>query len=179
MFSTAKAFIFGNPWMILAVVAGLAASHGYAYITGGSHERGTIAKEQLIAERKYQADYQKAIERGNEYAKQLVSRETEIVYRTKEVIRNVTQVTTGKPCLSDAALRMLNYRPGNAAVPEAPSKPIAEDATAATIPRITHGLPNINALAVLNIGRVRLCAGLLDDPRDNHGASHPAHPAFG
>ena len=130
MFSTAKAFIFGNPWVILAVVAGLAASHGYAYITGGSHERGTIAKAQLISERKYQADYQKAIERGNEYAKQLVLRETEIVYRTKEIIRNVPQVTTGKPCLNRAALRMLNSRPSNPAVPEATSKPITEDATA-------------------------------------------------
>ena len=164
MFGTAKALIFGNPWVILGIVAALAASHGYAIYYGKSLERGKAAKVRLAAERKYQADYQKSIARGNDYAKQLAERETVIVYRTKEVIRNVPQVTTGKPCLSDAALRMLNYRPGNAAVPEAPSKPIAEDATAlaATDTDVAYFISDAN-------GQYETCAARLNTLIDYFG----------
>ena len=119
-----------NPWVVLAVVAALAGSHAYIYSLGKTREKDAAAQIQLKAKKKYQADYQLAIARGNTLAQQLATRETEIVYRTKEVIKNVPQVTTGRPCLSSAAISMLNYRPDTNAVPEATGKPAPEDAAA-------------------------------------------------
>ena len=119
-----------NPWIVLAIVASLAGSHAYVYSLGKTREKDAAAQIQLKAERAYQVNFQKAVTRANELAGQLASRETEIVYRTKEVIKHVPQVTTGKPCLNPAAVRMLNARPDSPAVPQAPGKPVAEDAAA-------------------------------------------------
>lgn len=117
-----------NPWVVLAIVAALAGSHAYMYSLGKTRERDAAAQVQLKAERTYQVNFQKAVTRANDLSKLLAERETEIVYRTKEVIKHVPQVTTGRPCLNPAAVRMLNARPSSPAVPEATGKPITEDA---------------------------------------------------
>ena len=88
MFGTAKAFIFSNPWMILAVVAALAASHGYAYISGKSGERNTQAAEKLVA-------VQRAIEQSQLIAKQDADIAAANI-QTVERIRTVTRTIRAK-----------------------------------------------------------------------------------
>lgn len=124
-----RAWLMGlNPWVVLAVLAALAGSHAYMYSLGKTREKDAAAQVQLKAERAYQVNFQKAITRANELSKQLASRETEIVYKTREVTKNVTSVTTGRACLSAAAVSLLNTRPNSPAMPEATGTPIAENA---------------------------------------------------
>ena len=117
------------PYRLIATVGLVVAVAGFLYAAGytNGNKRATdaCAAEKLAAVQKYQAEYQKAVDRANVLAQKLATRETEIVYRTKEVIKNVPQVTTGKPCLNSAAVRMLNYRGDDNAVPVAPGKPAA------------------------------------------------------
>ena len=83
MFGAAKAFIFGNPWVILAVVAALSASHSYAYLTGRLHERNANAAEKLVA-------VQRAIEQAQSIAKQDAEFAADNL-KTVTLIRTVTR----------------------------------------------------------------------------------------
>ena len=116
------------PYRILAIISLVALFTGSVYAMGyskGNKRAVANCEAAKMAElKKYQAEYQKAVDRANVLAQKLATRETEIVYRTKEVIKNVPQVTTGKPCLNSAAVRMLNHR--GDAVPETPGKPATE-----------------------------------------------------
>ena len=107
------------------VVAFLGSFYAYAQHRQFKADQAVSTAEKLAAVQKYQAEYQKAVERANILAQKLATRETEIVYRTKEVIKNVPKVTTGKPCLNSAAVRMLNHR-GDSTVPETTGKPATE-----------------------------------------------------
>lgn len=117
------------PYRLIAILSLVVLFTGSVYAMGYSkgNKRATDACEAAkVAElKKYQAEYQKAVERGNVLAQKLATRETEIVYRTKEVIKNVPQVTDGRTCLNSAAVRMLNAR-GDSTVPETPGKPATE-----------------------------------------------------
>ena len=117
------------PYRLIAIIGFMAALALSGYVMGrgdGKKLATADCEASKNAElKKYQAEYQKAVDRANVLAKKLATRETEIVYRTREVIKNVPQVTTGKPCLNSAAVRMLNHR-GNDAVPEATGKPAPE-----------------------------------------------------
>ena len=106
------------------VVALLGSVYAMGYTKGNKRATADCEAAKMVELKKYQAEYQKAVDRANVLAQKLATRETEIVYRTKEVIKHVPQVTTGKPCLNSAAVRMLNHR--GEAVPEAPGKLAAE-----------------------------------------------------
>lgn len=118
------------PYRILATIGLLVAFVGsvyaFAYAKGFKSATADCDAGKLAAVQKYQAEYQKAVDRANVLAQKLATRETEIVYRTKEVIKNVPKVTDGKSCLNSAAVRMLNYRGDADALPEAPGKPAPE-----------------------------------------------------
>ena len=117
------------PYRLIAtiglVVAFTAGVYAMGYTKGNKHATDACSAEKLAAVQKYQAEYQKAVDRANALAQKLATRESKIIYRTKEVIKNVPKVTTGKSCLNSAAVRMLNYR-DNSAVPETPGKPAPE-----------------------------------------------------
>ena len=117
------------PYRLIALIGLMVALALTGYVKGrgdGKKLATADCEAAKVAElKKYQAAYQKAVDRANVLAQKLATRETEIVYRTREVIKNVPQVTTGKPCLNPAAVRMLNHRAGDA-VPETTGKPATE-----------------------------------------------------
>ena len=115
------------------VVAFVGSVYAFAYAKGFKSATADCDAAKLAAVQKYQVEYQKAVDRANVLAQKLATRETEIVYRTKEVIKNVPQVTTGKSCLNSAAVRMLNYRGDDNAVPEAPGEPAAKSTPDAAV----------------------------------------------
>lgn len=110
----------------------------------------------MVELRKYQAEYQKAVDRANVLAQKLATRETEIVYRTKEVIKHVPQVTTGKPCLNSAAVRMLNHR--DSAVPETTGKPATESTPDAAVTDTDTAYWIADAISQYEIAAARLNA---------------------
>lgn len=117
------------PYRILAtiglVVALLGSVYAMGYTKGNKRATADCEAAKVAELKKYQAEYQKAVDRANLLAQKLATRETEIVYRTKEVIRNVPKVTDNKSCLNPAAVRVLNARP-NTGVSETPGKPDAK-----------------------------------------------------
>lgn len=138
------------------VVAFLGSFYAYAQHRQHKADMADFAAEKLAEAQKYQAAYQKAVDRANVLAQKLATRETEIVYRTREVIKNVPQVTTGKPCLNSAAVRMLNHR--GEAVPEAPSKPAAESAPDAAVTDTDTAYWIAEAISQYEIAAARLNA---------------------
>lgn len=116
-------------WIKLGLVVAIV---GGAYVMGRTDGKklatADCSAEKLAAVQKYQAEYQKAVDRANALAQKLATRETQIIYRTKEVIKNVPKVTDGKSCLNSAALGMLNHRPDKAAVPKASGQSATEGA---------------------------------------------------
>ena len=113
-------------WLKYGLVAVFIGSfYAFAYTRGVKSATADCDADKLAAAQKYQANYQKAVTRGDVLAKKASALETESTNRAKEAIKNVPQVTTGKSCLNSAAVRMLNHRGGDA-VPETPSKPDAE-----------------------------------------------------
>lgn len=124
---------------VTALIAALAVSHGYVYALGESRERDAAAAVRLKEITIAQEQYQKEVVRGNALANKLAASEAKIVYQTKEVIKYVPQVTTGKPCLSASAVKLLNTRPddtntSNASVQlvtESPAAPAATDSDVA------------------------------------------------
>lgn len=101
---------------------------------GAGHHWATTKAE---AERAKQADQytqqlQAAIKRGNEIEAKLAVAESRVVTRTVEVIKHVPQVTTGTtPCLSSAAVSLLNQAPDSSVYP-ATSKPDGESSAEAS-----------------------------------------------
>ena len=149
--------LLSGPFGLLVKLGLLAAFVGGVYAMGYTNgkKRATdaCAAEKLVELQKYQAAYQKATDRANVLSQKLATRETEIVYRTKEVIKYVPQVTSNRPCLSSAAVRMLNHRPDKPAVPETPSKPVAESPAepAATDTDVAYWIADAN-------GQYEICA---------------------
>lgn len=79
----------------------------------------------------------KAQERGDDLAARLATSESKLSTLEEEKKSEIRRLTTGKPCLSHAAVGVLNQpnlsagaKPG--AVAEAPSEPVPTDATFAT-----------------------------------------------
>ena len=107
------------------VVAFLGSVYAMGYTKGNKRATANCEAAKNAELKKYQAEYQKAVDRANVLAQKLATRETQIIYRTKEVIKNVPKVTDGRTCLNSAAVRMLNHRGGDA-VPETPGKPVTE-----------------------------------------------------
>lgn len=114
--------LISTPYRLLAAIAFVAAFvvavYAYAYHAGFKRAEDACSAEKLAAERQYQANYRMEVERGDILAKQLAERHTEIVYKTREVIKHVPIVTTGRPCLSSSAVSLLNDRTNPTSVPE-------------------------------------------------------------
>ncbi|WFP51395.1 hypothetical protein PL263_05040 [Methylomonas sp. EFPC3] len=68
--------------------------------------------------------------RGDALSNRLAHTESDLILRTLEVTRAVSKVTTGRACLGDAAVRLLNGAPRT--VPQAAGASVAESAAIAT-----------------------------------------------
>lgn len=145
-------------WLKLGLLAAFVGGvYAMGYTSGKKQATDACSAAKLVELQEYQAEYKKATDRANVLSQKLATRETEIVYRTKEVIKYVPKVTTGRPCLSSAAVRMLNHRPDKPAVPETPSQPIAESPAqpAATDTDVAYWIADAN-------GQYEICAARLN-----------------
>lgn len=71
--------------------------------------------------------------RGDALSNRLAQTESDLNLRTLEVARAVSKVTTGRACLGDAAVRLLNGAPrDDPTVPQAAGASVAENAAVAT-----------------------------------------------
>ncbi|TPQ28973.1 hypothetical protein [Methylomonas koyamae] len=71
--------------------------------------------------------------RGDALSNRLAHTESDLNLRTLEVTRAVSKVTTGRACLGDAAVRLLNGAPrDDPTVPQAAGASVAESAAIAT-----------------------------------------------
>lgn len=64
--------------------------------------------DELTAERAATKKYKEQVDRGNDLSAKLSVAESTIQIKTSERIKHVPQVTTGKPCLSPAAVDLVN-----------------------------------------------------------------------
>lgn len=153
---------FTGPYALWIKFGLLVAIVGGAYVMGRTDGKklatADCSAEKLAAVQKYQAEYQKAVDRANALAQKLATRETQIIYRTKEVIKNVPKVTDGKSCLNSAAVRMLNHRGDDNAVPETPGKPAPESAPDAPVTDTDTAYWIADAISQYEIAAARLNA---------------------
>lgn len=94
----------------------------------------THAKEQASAERQARQRLQAAQTRGDALTTRLALTESALATKTLEVSHALQKVTTGRPCLGLAAVRLLNGAPEDqpGAMPPAAGQPAAADAAVAT-----------------------------------------------
>ena len=148
------------PYRLIALISLMVALALTGYVKGrgdGKKLATADCEAAKVAElKKYQAAYQKAVDRANVLAQKLATRETEIVYRTREVIKNVPKVTDGKSCLNSAAVRMLNHR--GETVPETTGKPATESAPDAAVTDTDTAYWIADAISRYEIAAARLNA---------------------
>lgn len=94
-----KLIPWGWRWVILAALS--AALWGHGYTTGLTRESDRRDAQDL-------ARLKTAVNLGNRLSGKLAQAETTIQIKTVERIKYVPQVTAGKPCLSAAAVSLLN-----------------------------------------------------------------------
>lgn len=132
--------------------------------------RTTHAETARLAARSAANTLQQAQQRGDVLTDALAQRQAQIDQLHQDKRHALTRVTTGRPCLSSAAVRLLNDDPADygAAVPQATGSPDAAGATTATDADV--GGWAIAARAQYNTCRARLAA-LIDwhgQPQEQH-----------
>jgi electron transfer flavoprotein alpha subunit len=101
------------------------------------------AQQQAAAEAAARQRLEEATARGDDLAARLAKTETALNQKTLEVSREIARVTTGRPCLGAAAVRLLNNpRDDIVAVPQTASQPDAEDGAVATDTDIANWIAN-------------------------------------
>lgn len=115
-----------NPWVILATLIGLAASHGVVYYKG-YESRDNKAKIELLKETEAKLKAIKAYEDvSREYVKAFHNKQTQtkIVYRTiKEKVKDETR---GNVCFNDGASRLWDSSLQGSLLSESPSRTTEE-----------------------------------------------------
>lgn len=132
--------------------------------------RTTHAETARLAAQASARQLQAAQVRGDAITHDLAQRQAQIDQLHQDKRHALTRVTTGRPCLSSAAVRLLNDDPADygAAVPQATGSPDAAGATTATDADV--GGWAIAARAQYNTCRARLAA-LIDwhgQPQEQH-----------
>ncbi len=89
------------------LIAGMAVGGWTGHKLTADHYEAKV----LESERAANAVYRQEIERGDTLAAKLEQTEAQLLTHATEVIRYVPQVTTGRKCLDDAAVRLLNGEP--------------------------------------------------------------------
>lgn len=138
---------FANPYVLLgAASAALALSVGS--FSAGHHWATTKAEAERARQADvYTAQLHEAIAYGSEVAAKLAAAEGRIVIKTVEVIKHVPQVTTGTtPCLSGAAVSLLNSGADEQRVSPNPGEPDGESpaAPAATDRDVAYWIAEAN-----------------------------------
>lgn len=109
-----------------AVLVAVIASYVYAYHAGGvaSDNRHTIAAAKLA--KQVQEAVAVQVNFGNTLSAELEVARAAAQSRQLEVIKNVSNVTNNRACLSPSAVRLLNYTGQSAAMP-APARRVDEE----------------------------------------------------
>lgn len=113
-----------NPWLIMAAVLALGASHTFAYVKGG-----TARENSILAEQKRQDELVQKIEQST--AKQIA--QIEVVNKTiyQRATREVIEKPVYRDCRHDAdTLGMLNHALSNTA----PAEPAGDGGVSGTDP---------------------------------------------
>ena len=100
--------LLSNPWAIIAIVIGLAASHGAAYYKG-YQSRDAKAKIELLKETQAKVEAMEAYDLiSREFVKAYHEKqiETKVIYRT--IKERVSHETSGRVCFDDGAGRLWN-----------------------------------------------------------------------
>lgn len=130
------------------VLAAAVSTHNKIYNKGFAAHKKIADAEKAKAVLEANAARDKALARSAELAKKLLEQEGKVTYVTQEVIKYVPKVTSGKPCLSPDAVRLLNTRPGDSdkaetgpePAPKSPAAPSASDTD------IAYWISNANGL---------------------------------
>jgi prophage endopeptidase len=101
------------------------------------------------------AEIAAAVARGDQLAGRVAAAETAREIAHQEKTDALRKVTTGRPCLGGAAVRLLNQSPGIRAVPGTASQPVLVDAAFATDTDVAQW-------AALAIRYYDTCRGRLD-----------------
>jgi hypothetical protein len=96
------------PYKILAGLLLLLAVLAAAEYDGYKRSEAKWSAKALATERIANELYRAEVARGNALSEQLAKTESSIIFQTIERIKYVPKVTTGKPCLSADAVRLLN-----------------------------------------------------------------------
>lgn len=92
------------------------------------HTRGQAAE--LASQQAAEAQYKAAVQRGDELSGRLAAAQSAIQVRTVERIKYVPQVTSGRECLSAAAVGVLDGSAPGLKLSQAAGEPVAADAAA-------------------------------------------------
>lgn len=155
------AVALGLSWLAcLFVGAGLGLQIGRSPLQAELAQlRTTHAETARLAARSAANTLQQAQQRGDVLTDALAQRQAQIDQLHQDKRHALTRVTTGHPCLSSAAVRLLNDDPadyGAPSVPQATGSPDADHATTATDADV--GGWAIAARAQYNTCRARLAA---------------------
>lgn len=115
------------------------------------------AKQQAAAEAAARQRLEAAIARGDSLSTHLAQTESALNKKTLEFSREIARLTTGRPCLGAAAVRLLNSAHDAAgSVSQTSGQPDAEDGSIATDTDIAEWV--VNAQGQYEICRARLGA---------------------
>lgn len=122
------------PYRALAVLVAVLALVAGGFYAG--HDWATTKAEaaKVKAAEAHIKRINQAIEHGNELTRKLAAAEARVITRTVEVVKHVPSVTSGTPCLSGAAVGLLQpgadwgpYQPAGQPAAESPAHAAASD----------------------------------------------------
>lgn len=128
-----------NP-LLIALFIGLGAGAGGGWFVTDAvltaeieHIKASQLRKENAALETYKELYAGEVSRGDALSAQLAQTESQLTQRTLEVSRALSKVTTGRACLGDAAVRLLNRTPrDDPIVPEAAGPSATESGAVAT-----------------------------------------------
>lgn len=144
------------PYKILAAVLIWIVMSAGIFAVGAKIEANANAAKQLAAERLAADQYRAEVARGNDLSAKLAAAESSIQIKTIERIKYVPQVTTGRDCLSPAAVGLLNGS-GYPKLSAATGQPAAESSSS---PAATDR--DIEEWAIDASGQYDICAARLN-----------------
>ncbi len=115
-----------NPYALLAVILFLVGSHTTAYFQGRGARDDEVKVENAALAAKTAEAYRVQVEYGNKKAAEVQELERASTMILTGVLTNVPKVTTNRPCLSRAAVSLLNGSSPAVSVPTSAPSAVAE-----------------------------------------------------
>lgn len=134
--------------LLAIVVTAAVSTHNKIYDKGFAAHKKIADAEKAKAILAANAARDKALAHSAELSAKLLAQESKVTYITQEVIRYVPKFTSGKPCLSAGAVRLLNTRADDRNKTETRSEPTAQSpaAPSASDTDVAYWIGNANGL---------------------------------